>query len=64
MGQTRFLGTLDKMDRLHMSQNGKCPQSNMYEAGKKRRVKLYSKTWYITKDFQKLINLQKSEVYA
>ena len=46
MGQTRFLGTLDKMDRLHMSQNGKCPQSNMYEAGKKESKIVFKKMVY------------------
>ena len=53
MGQTRFLGTLDKMDRLHMSQNGKCPQSNMYEAEKKESKIILKKMVYY-KRFSKI----------
>ena len=52
MGQTRFLGTLDKMDQLHMSQNGKCPQSNMYEAVKKES-KIVFKNMVYNKRFSK-----------
>ena len=41
-----------EMDRLHMSQNGKCPQSNMYEAGKKER-KIVFKNMVYNKRFSK-----------